>query len=136
MILAAVMICFSISLHAQTFGTVTVTQTTNYLTLIGPGSTNVQASVSGIFATNIFTLVPPTKTIYITNLDVGQTNIYAYYLQVPGLTNLIALGFSTNIYPAAGSTNQTIVPTGAQLNFPLYMGVQILGAHTNGFFAL
>lgn len=141
-LMIAVILSATIKLSAQsTFGGVTTSYATNFVVVVGPGVTNVPAYAGGVLLTNQLYLVPPAKTLTITNLTAGQTNVYGYFLQaeplvtVGGLSNLLLLGYSTNIYTTSGTTNQTITPGGIVIPFPLYMSAQLLGAATNGFFA-
>lgn len=144
-VLIALLLCLTMQTSAQTTGTyggVTVTTVTNFITVISTGTptiTNVPVAVGGVLFTNPFPIIPPTKTLVITNL-VPETNVYAYYAQaqnlltVNGVTNLMLIGYSTNVYFTAPSTNQTIVPSSTSLYFQLWMSAQLLGPSTNGFF--
>lgn len=126
--------------QTNTFGSIVYSVTTNYI-VVGPGPTysNVQVVLNGSFFTNQVIVQPTQKFLSITNVYPNETNVFGLYLQAPnlltvdGVTNLILIGYATNIYSTTGSTNYTITPPSATIPFPQYMSVFQPYTNVNGY---
>lgn len=125
---------------AGTYGTVTVTSTTNFLNWTGV--TNAYGSV-----TNTFSITPPSEFIILTNVvSTNEIFVGSVYAQVPqalltnfpGYSNLLFIGSISNSFasglPSGGIWSTTTTPVAGSLSFPLVLQANN-GIYTNGIFA-
>lgn len=114
-------------LNAQTFGTKTITYTTNYLTITG--STNAPFSYNGQSLTNTCYFPVPPASVYLKGVSsTNEVFIGSYYVQFPGSTNLILLGSITNSFASGtndGTWTTNIPATGGSIGFPIIMQANI-----------
>ena len=130
----------AVTASAGSFGSVTVTSTTNYINFTGV--TNASAGI-----TNTFVVTPPPVFISLTNVvNTNETFVGGVYIQVPqnlmtnyaGYSNLIYIGSVTQSFsgglPAGGIWTTTTTPVSGSVAFPMIMQANN-GIYTNGIFA-